>query len=131
MFAKAEKRTILIVEDDAMMRNVIKNKLADESLVILEAENGWEALAVCIENKPSLILLDLMLPQVDGYELMEQLRKNPEKSISSVPIVIFSNFDDPEHIEKAKSYNVNEFYMKNKTDVDRLCNRIQQILEET
>jgi OmpR family response regulator RpaB len=126
-----KNKAVLIVEDDEMMRNVLVDRLSESALTLFQAGDGGEAIELCLVNRPDLILLDLLLPKLDGYGVMEQLRNNVDKAIALTPIIIFSNFEDSEHVTKAQAFSNIEYYVKNKTSVDNICSRVNEILRES
>lgn len=79
---------VLIVDDEEHIRELIKYNLEKEDYKIFCAENGIEALEIAKEKKPTLILLDVMLPQMDGYDVCKEIRK--DNSISSTPIIMIT-----------------------------------------
>ena len=72
--ADSEQKTILIIEDDNALRNVLVEKLTDEGFTVLEATNGEEGLEVSLRARPSLILLDILMPKMDGLSMLTKLR---------------------------------------------------------
>ncbi len=87
----ASTRPVLVVEDDPSVREIIRRALSLEGLKVLEAANGMEALARLSESPPSLILLDLMMPELDGFGFIEELRRNDEWS--KIPVVVLTAKD--------------------------------------
>jgi CheY-like chemotaxis protein len=87
----ASTKPILVVEDDAGVRETIRRALSQDGLKVVEAENGREALERMTEITPSLILLDIMMPELDGFGFMEELRKNEEWG--SIPVVVLTAKD--------------------------------------
>jgi PAS domain S-box-containing protein len=87
----ASTRPVLVVEDDPSVREIIRRALSLEGLKVLEAANGIEALARLAESPPSLILLDLMMPQLDGFGFIEELRRNEEWN--KIPVVVLTAKD--------------------------------------
>jgi CheY-like chemotaxis protein len=87
----ASTRPVLVVEDDPGVREIIRRALSQEGLKVLEAANGIEALARLAESPPSLILLDLMMPELDGFGFIEELRRSDEWS--SIPVVVLTAKD--------------------------------------
>lgn len=79
------KQTILIAEDEADIRGILKLYLESEGFDVIEAENGEQALEAAIEHSPDMAILDVMMPKMDGYELTRALRKR-----SDIPILIVS-----------------------------------------
>ncbi|MDR3573523.1 MAG: response regulator transcription factor [Anaerolineaceae bacterium] len=78
-------KTILMVDDKANMRSMVRDYLSEENFRVLEAENGQQALAVARQEKPDLILLDIMMPKMDGYEFLQAFRKE-----QNTPIILLT-----------------------------------------
>jgi|SRR5271157_235891 len=78
-------KTILMVDDKANMRAMVRDYLSEENFRVLEAENGQQALALARQEKPDLILLDIMMPKMDGYEFLQAFRKE-----QSTPIILLT-----------------------------------------
>ncbi len=87
----ASTRPVLVVEDDPSVREIVRRALSQEGLKVLEAANGIEALARLAESPPSLILLDLMMPELDGFGFIEELRRRDEWS--RIPVVVLTAKD--------------------------------------
>jgi DNA-binding response OmpR family regulator len=79
-------RTVLVVEDDTVIREALAEGLASEGFEVQEAGDGAEALALITSRAPDLILLDLMMPKMTGWQLMDELRKSP--ALHDIPVVI-------------------------------------------
>lgn len=79
------KNTVLIVEDDERMRVLIRDYLVNEGFEALEAENGFEAMKVLSDNNPDLIILDIMMPEMDGWDVCRKLREHSE-----IPIIMLT-----------------------------------------
>ena len=88
MSKKYQVRTVLVIEDEANIRNFASRVLELEGYRVLQAENGDEGLRLVRESQVGLIVLDLKLPGVDGRLVLEQLKNDPE--LSSIPIVVFT-----------------------------------------
>jgi PAS domain S-box-containing protein len=82
---------VLVVEDDAAMREVLRRMLEKEGWAVREASNGREALARMVEERPDLILLDLMMPEMDGFQFIDEVRKHQERR--SIPVVVVTAMD--------------------------------------
>lgn len=90
---------ILVVDDEKLIRNVIKEYLLNEKYEVLEAENGFDALRVLSENKVDLIILDIMMPKMDGYECLKEIRKS-----LTIPVVMLSARKEEE--DKLSGFNL-------------------------
>lgn len=103
-------KKILIVEDDKFLRELIGQKLLKEGYDISEAVDGLKALEVLKDEKPDLILLDLILPGMDGFESLEKMKADP--SISSIPVIILSNLGQKEDIERGLKLGASDYLIK-------------------
>lgn len=90
---------ILVVDDEKLIRNVIKEYLLNEKYEVLEAENGFDALRVLNENKVDLIILDIMMPKMDGYECLKEIRKS-----LTIPVIMLSARKEEE--DKLNGFNL-------------------------
>src|SRR3989304_5195893 len=93
-------KTILIAEDEKAYRTVLQNKLQSAGVNVLLAEDGEQALKVINETKPGLVLLDLMMPVKDGFEVLKEIKE--ENLAPGIKVVVLSNLGQGEDIEKAK-----------------------------
>lgn len=103
-------KTILIIEDDKFLRQLISQKLFKEGYDVSEAVDGEEGLKKIREEKPGLILLDLILPGIDGFEVLSQMRK--EQEIAHIPIIILSNLGQKEDVEKGLNLGAVDYLIK-------------------
>lgn len=85
---------ILVVDDDASIRNLLSQELAEAGYQVMEAENGMEALAVARRERPALIILDLMMPGISGFDVLSALKSDP--ATSPIPVLILSVLEDQE-----------------------------------
>ena len=103
-------KTILIVEDDKFLRELIARKLLEEEYEISEAVDGEEGIKKIKEEKPDLVLLDLILPGIDGFEVLSQMKE--ESALSSIPVIILSNLGQKEDVEKGLSLGAVDYLIK-------------------
>ena len=101
---------ILIVDDDPIVRSLMRDALEDEGFTVVEAEDGAEACRVCAERLPVLLVVDVIMPQMDGFELCRELRSRPETR--DVPILIATGLDDSPSIAKAYDAGATDFISK-------------------
>ena len=119
---------ILIVEDDADMRMAIADKLIELHYEVIQAEDGEQAVAKFIQERPRLMILDLMLPKMGGFEVLEKLKQ--EMNLVKTPVVIYSNLNKVEDMQKAKDLNINNFLIKAQSQIDDVCTRVKTLLSE-
>lgn len=103
------KKKILIVEDDKFLRELIVGKLEGEGYEVLVAIDGLEGVKAIQEQKPGLVLLDLMLPNMDGFEVLQKMKEDPTLTM---PVIILSNLGQREDVEKGLSLGAVDFMIK-------------------
>lgn len=121
---------ILLVEDDRFLSFLLKNRLQKENFEVYLASDGEEALKILRAEKPDLILLDLILPKKSGFEVMEEIRSDPQLP-QETPIIIISNLGQPEDISKGQELGAIEYFIKAKTSIDELMEKIKSFLEKS
>ena len=97
--AQPERELVLIVEDDPDAREMIRELLTDRGYDTEEAENGREALEKLHERRPKVVLLDVMMPDMDGWEFCDAKRRDP--TVSDVPVVVMSGYHRGEVVARA------------------------------
>lgn len=120
-------KKILIVEDDKFLRDVIAKKLVKEGYVIIEAMNGEEGLLKIKEDKPDLILLDLILPGMDGFEFLELIKKNQENS--QIPVVILSNLGQRDEMKRGFELGAIDYLVKAHFSPSEVVKKVKDVLK--
>lgn len=120
------KPVILVVEDDKFLRELIVRKLQKEDFDTEAAIEATEAFKLIEGKKPDLILLDLVLPGMDGFQITSHLKKNPETA--NIPIVILSNLGQKEDIERAKDCGAIDYMVKANFTPGEIVEKVRQIL---
>ena len=120
-----EQKSILIVDDQAFIRHILGAELKRAGFQVFFAENGKEALQSVQEFKPSLVLLDIMMPVMDGYETCKKLREN--QSSSNIPIIFLSANNQKEAVITAMQSGGNDFVVKSPNSIV-LLQKINKIL---
>jgi len=103
-------KRILVVEDQEDNRQIIRDMLAATDYEITEAENGEQALAAVMEQRPDLILMEIQLPSIDGYEAMRRIRTDP--ALLSIPIIAVSSYAPSGEEQKARAAGCDAFVPK-------------------
>jgi len=117
---------VLLVEDDVFLSSILKSRLEKEGMTVIHARDGQEAIDMLKTQKPDVILLDLILPKKSGFEVMEQIRQDPQ--LENAPIIIISNLGQPEDIEKGKNLGAVEYFIKAKTSIEDLVKNVMDFL---
>ncbi len=120
------KPTLLVVEDDLDLRKILVQLFAEQYYVV-EAEDGKKAIELTLEERPSTILLDLMLPEVDGFGVLTSIRSNPDHFIAKTPVVVLSNLWTNQDILRAESLTVEAYFVKAHTDLADIEKKVAEI----
>lgn len=119
---------ILIVEDEEVLLNVLKNKLQKEGFDVLSAENGEASLKVIDNEKPDLVLLDILMPKMSGIEVLKKLKENG--TLESLPVIILSNSGQPSEIKEARDLGVKDCLIKAEFDPQEVVDKIRKYIPE-
>ena len=122
-------KKIAILEDDLVMREVVAHKLAGAGFVVKSASDGSSGYLLLEQEKPDLLVLDIMMPGMDGNEVLARLRAHPDKKLANTPVIVLSNVWDKQQILKAKEFNVAEYMIKANFTPDEILAKIQEVLE--
>lgn len=120
------EKTILVVEDDKFLRELMSQKLTKEGFQIIQAIDGEEGLKKIKEEKPALVLLDLILPGIDGFEVLSKVKEDPE--ISKTPIIILSNLGQREDVEKGIKLGATDYLIKAHFTPGEIIEKIKNII---
>ena len=120
------KKKILLVEDDKMISSMYQTKLEQEGYLVLLAENGAAAIDLALAEKPDLILLDIILPQVDGFSVLQQLRA--AESMKSTPIIMLTNLGTDEDKNKGRKYGATDYLVKASLTPSQISEKIKEYL---
>ena len=120
---------ILIIEDDRFLRKIISQKLTKENYNLIEAVDGIEGIKKAQEEKPDLILLDLVLPGIDGFETLSKIKNNTDKSISKIPVIIFSNLGQHEDIKRGIEIGAVDYLIKAHSTPEEIVAKIRSVLK--
>ncbi len=119
-------KKILIIEDDSFLQGLASRKLRSEGYDVFGASNSAEAWKILDGMKPDLILLDLLLPDVDGFEILKKI--NEKGTMKGLPIIVFSNLSEEKDIKRAQDLGVKEFMVKANFTLDELSQKIMQTI---
>ncbi|HVF69273.1 MAG TPA: response regulator, partial [Xanthomonadales bacterium] len=123
--SKINKMKIILVEDDKFFREFYAQKLREKGMEVFQAGDGEEGLRIVTESKPDIILLDLIMPVKDGFEVLEGLSQNP--MAKNVPVLVFSTLGQDQDIQKAMSLGAKGYVNKSFFDFATLLSRILEL----
>ena len=119
-------KKICLVEDDDNIREVYAVALRQKGYEVTEAVNGQDGLDKIRANRPDLILLDLQMPVKNGFEVLDELQKDPE--FSTVPIIVFTNADDEKSIKATGKFETRFYMIKSLTTPSKLVGHVREVL---
>lgn len=115
---------ILIVEDEPFLLELYDAKLTQEGFDAVKAADGQAGLSLAQLELPDLILLDILMPKIDGYEMLKRLKE--DKRTKKIPVVIFSNLSQREEIEKGLKLGAKDFIIKSSVTPTELVDKIKK-----
>ncbi|MEK7659684.1 MAG: response regulator [Patescibacteria group bacterium] len=128
MTVPTDKITILLVEDDKFLRDLISGKLKQEGYTVVEGVDGDEGLRLLKEKQPSIVLLDLVIPGIDGFELLKTAKG--DTSVSAIPIIVLSNLGAKEDIDKAMALGAHDFLVKAHYTPAEIVQTVKDIIQK-
>lgn len=102
--------TVLIVEDEHTLREALHDKLKREGCIVFEARDGKEGLAIALKEHPSLILLDIVMPVMDGIAMLKALREDPRGK--DIPVIMLTNLNGDDKVAEAVDLGSYEYFVK-------------------
>ena len=121
-----QKKKILLVEDDMALSAVYRSRLEIEGFDVREANNGEDALSATVECRPDLILLDVMMPKISGFDVLDILRNTPETA--NVRIIMLTALSQPKDKERAESLGVDDYLVKSQVVIGDVVARVKHHL---
>lgn len=121
-------KTILFVDDSRLVQEIYRQKLMQERFRVLVAGGGLEALRILSKETPDLILLDLLMPDVDGYRILEVVKR--EQRLKGVPVLVFTGKSQNGELQKALDLGAHGYIVKSTTPPNEVLQQIRQTLHE-
>ena len=119
----AKEYKLLLVEDDEGLASVYTARLEAEGFIIKHVPNGEDALSSAIEFKPDLILLDVMMPKISGFDVLDILRNTPETG--NIKIVMLTALSQPKDKERAENLGVDDYLVKSQVVIGDVVERVK------
>ncbi len=120
-------KKILIIEDEEVLLGLLQERLVQEGYRVDIAKDGQEGLEKIRKFKPDLILLDIVMPKMGGFEVMEEVNKDEE--LKTIPIIIVSNSGQPVELERAKKLGVKDWLIKTDFDPQEVIDKVKKQLD--
>jgi len=117
-------KKILLIEDEEIMIDLLQRKLTQEGYEVSIAKDGVEGLEMMKEMKPDLILLDIVMPNKNGFEVMEEIQA--DETLKDILIIVISNSGQPVEIDKAKKLGARDWLIKTEFDPQEVIEKVRK-----
>lgn len=121
-------KKILFIEDESALQKTFRDILKQEGYQLLSALDGEEGLKMVKSQKPDLVLLDLILPKLHGFEVLKKIKQDPETK--DIPIIILTNLEDAADIQKALDLGATTYLVKASYTLDEVVSKIKKAFNE-
>ncbi|MBI3120141.1 MAG: response regulator [Candidatus Kerfeldbacteria bacterium] len=125
------KSSVLVVEDDQFLGELITTKLTKEGFNVHLATNGTEGLDQVQTVKPDIVLLDIIMPEMDGFEVLKNIRSLSDPKVSQTPVIVLSNLGQESNIERALALGANDFLVKSNFTTDEITQKVRGVLAKS
>jgi DNA-binding response OmpR family regulator len=120
-------KKVMLVEDDQFLSSLIKARLEKDGFQVIQAFDGDQAIEILTGNRPNLIILDLIMPKTNGFEVLKNISLTP--GLDQIPVIIVSNLAQDSDIEKARQLGAREYFVKVKISIDDLVDKIKSLVQ--
>lgn len=124
---KLTGKKIAIVEDDKFLGGIISKKISSEGGITTLISNGELAVATVTKEMPDVLLLDLLLPGMSGFDILKELRHN--EATKKLPVIVFSNLGSKEDMVRAQALGATAFLIKATFDVNSIANELLKVIK--
>jgi DNA-binding response OmpR family regulator len=126
MSEKSIKGTVLLIEDEFGFRRIYTSVFKFAGYDVLDAEDGEKGLQMVLTHRPSIVLLDLLLPKLNGFDVLKRIRATEE--IKNTPVIIFTVMESPREIGIGLALGANDYTVKGKSNPKEVLDKVQEIL---
>ncbi len=124
---KEKKKIIMVVEDDFFVMDIYQTKLSQEGYEVIQAENGEEALQKIEKEKPDLVLLDIIMPQLDGWQVLKKMKA--DERFKNIPVVLLTNLSQKENIDEGLKLGAQDYLIKSHFTPSEVLEKIKIYLK--
>jgi DNA-binding response OmpR family regulator len=118
------RASILIAEDDPVLRNLYVKKFSVSGFDIRTTEDGEQTVKALEEKKPDLLILDIHMPKMDGFQVMEKF----PKATRNYPVILLTNFEEPRYRERGKELGADDYFVKKDMTIRTLVEMVERLL---
>ncbi len=122
--ATTKKTKVLIVDDDKFLQKILTLKFSASGFDVLVASDGEEAVRMIRENEPNLVILDLIMPKLNGFEVLTEIRTDPKTG--TLPVVILSNLGQEEDKRRAGEMGIADFLVKSEISIQEVVQKVKE-----
>jgi DNA-binding response OmpR family regulator len=123
-----KRQTILIVEDEGPLSDVLKDRFENEGFAVLTASDGAQGLLMALDKQPDVVLLDIIMPKVDGLTMLKELRAN--ESGRNIRVIVMTNVSDSKEVHEALANGARDFLVKSDWVISDLVESVRRQLSE-
>lgn len=125
----APEASVLIAEDEDVLRQILAQTFTDAGFKVIEAKNGKQALELALSNKPSVTILDIMMPEMDGMEALKKIRLDPAWGANSLVIMLTNLTADNKILEQMAESSPSYYFVKSDMEPDQLLAKVREIMQ--
>lgn len=117
-------KKILIIEDEKIIGDLLERKLTGEGYSVVITTNGIDGLIKMREDRPDMVLLDIIMPKMGGFEVMEEMNK--DKTLKDIPVIVVSNSGQPVEIDRIKKMGAKDWLIKTEFDPQEVLEKVKK-----
>ncbi len=121
-------KKVMWVEDDPILNEIMERWLARYNVDLVHATNGTDGLELLKKERPDILLLDIMLHDIDGFSILEDMKKDPD--LKDIPVILFSNLSHQDDFDKGYKLGASRFIVKSTVFLENLAGEIRNVLRE-
>lgn len=125
--AEAIKK-VMLIEDDRFLSSLLKTRLEKDGVIVVQMFDGENAVQRLSDERPNLVVLDLIMPKINGFEVLKSISMTP--GLDQTPVIIVSNLAQDSDIEKARQLGAKAYFVKVKISIDDLIGKIENLVKQ-
>ena len=123
-----DTKKVMVIEDDRFLSSLIKARIEKDGIIVIQSFDGEDEIKRLPEERPDLVILDLIMPKANGFEVLKAISLIP--GLERTPVVIVSNLAQDSDIEKARQLGAREYFVKVKISIDDLISKIETLVRQ-